>query len=329
MADKKALAVKLWVIFEHLRIRERIDEIVELLSVSVAAVERWTKDTREAEKLAAQDRAYDLWLDCYSQRAIAETIGKEYPAFADTGQKTINDWLERISANADFRSPPASLQHFDVWSFAKADKDAGAQSYFGALPPQIVENLLWYFTKAGQIVFDPFAGGGTVIDVAKTMGRRVWASDIQGDHYSPHLPIHKYDILAGWPDAAPKKADFVFLDPPYWQQAKGRYSQEPGEMAEMNLDAFRNAWTQAVNIVTANASLVAYIISPTQTDDGVIDHATEMLTPFLRIGWHVKRRVIVPYQTQQATGQQVEWARANQKMLKLYRDLIVLSKEGA
>jgi hypothetical protein len=32
-------------------------------------------------KDAAQDRAYDLWLDCFSQRDIAESIGKEFPAF--------------------------------------------------------------------------------------------------------------------------------------------------------------------------------------------------------------------------------------------------------
>jgi hypothetical protein len=41
----------------------------------------------------------------------------------------------------------------------------------------------------------------------------------------------------------------------------------------------------------------------------------------------VKRRIIVPYQTQQATGQHVTWARENKRLLKLYRDLVVLSHE--
>jgi len=35
-------------------------------------------------------------------------------------------------------APSDSRQHFDVWSFAMADKDAGQQSYFGAVPPQTV-----------------------------------------------------------------------------------------------------------------------------------------------------------------------------------------------
>jgi len=153
------------------------------------------------EKRAVQDRAYDLWLDCYSQRDIAEIIGKEYPAFRGTGKSTIDEWLGRKSADAENR-PPDSRQHFDIWQFATADQDAGSQSYFGALPPQVVENLLWFFTEPGDIVVDPFAGSGTTVDVAKAMGRRVWASDIRGNHYSPHLPIHKHDITTGWPDAA-------------------------------------------------------------------------------------------------------------------------------
>jgi hypothetical protein len=324
--DKKALAVKLYSVLSHLPIADRIDDITQLLAVDRATIERWTKDARAEEKKAAQDRAYDLWLDCHSQRDIAEIIGKEYPAFKHVEQSTVKRWNDAFSADADFASPPPSRQHFDVWQFATADHDAGAQSYFGAIPPQVIENLLWFFTEPGQIVVDPFAGSGTTIDVAKRMGRRVWASDIRGNQYSPHLPIHKHDITAGWPDDAPSKADLVFLDPPYWKQATGRYSQEPNELAEMDLAAFYAAWAAAVEIATKHAKRIAYIISPTQDEDGsVVDHATDMLAAFEKPGWRVKRRIIVPYSTQQATGQQVTWARDNRRMLKLYRDLVVLT----
>src|SRR5208282_6575036 len=136
---------------------ERVSEIMTLLSVSRDSVERWTKDARQSEKETVQARAYDLWLDCYSQREIAEIIGSEFPAFADTTQQSVSNWLDKKSAAAENLSPPDSRQHFDIWQFQKAD---GESSYFGRMPPQVVENLLWLYTEPGSIVFDPVVGGG-------------------------------------------------------------------------------------------------------------------------------------------------------------------------
>jgi hypothetical protein len=296
-----------------------VKEIAGLLAVSDRSVQDWTKDARKAEKDAQQAKAWDLWLDCLGQDEIAAEIGVSQP--------TISGWLSETADSRKFIEPPASRQHFDVWQFQSADRESGQQSYFGAVPPQVLENLLWFWTEPGETIVDPFAGSGTTVDVAKAMGRRVWASDIRGSHYSPHLPIHTHDITQGWSDDAPRKADIVFLDPPYWQQAAGRYSSEPGEMAEMDIGTFYAAWEQVAKTCMEHAGRIAYIISPTQCEDGtVVDHATEMLAPFAENGWRVERRIVVPYQTQQATGQQVEWARANKRLLKLYRDLVVLSK---
>lgn len=316
--DKRRMAARLWAALADLPAAERVRDIAELLAVSDRSVQDWTKDVRKAEKQQQQDRAWDMWLDCWSQTDIAREFGVD-----DT---TIKNWVgEKAQTCGD--SPPESRQHFDVWQFPTTDRDAGGQqSYFGAVPPQVMENLLWFFTEPGQTVVDLFAGSGTTVDVAKRMGRRVWAADIRGNHYSPHLPIHTHDAVTGWPDAAPRKADLVFLDPPYWQQAAGRYSTEPGELAEMEIEEFRLAWSTVVKAAIEHSELVAFIISPTQLEDGtVLDHATEMLAPFFEDGWYVERRIIVPYSTQQATGQQVTWARDNKRMLKLYRDLVVLT----
>ncbi len=318
-ADKKRMAGQLWQTFAHLSSGERTRDIVDLLSVSRDVVERWTKDERAAEKQSQKDRAWDLHLDCQSDVEIGEAL--------NVTDKTAKQYYSEFSANADFSDAPASRQHFDIWQFPTSDKDSGQQSYFGALPPQVVENLLWFYTEPGETVVDLFAGSGTTIDVAKAMGRRVWASDIRGNHYSPHLPIHKHDVASGWPSAAPRKADLVLLDPPYWKQASGRYSDEPGEMAEMDLGAFMEAWAAVVGAVSKHARRIAYIISPTQNEDGsVVDHAAAMMPPLWDAGWQIERRIIVPYSTQQATGQQVTWARENKRMLKRYRDLVVMTR---
>ena len=185
-AEKQRLAGGyLWTAYSHLGNGERIAEIANILAVSQTKIKEWTKEARQGEKEAAQAKAWDLWLDCLSERQIAETVGVTQP--------TVGEWVKEKVKSDEFFQPPESRQHFDVWQFATADKTAGAQSYFGALPPQVIENLLWFFTEPGDVVVDLFAGSGTTVDVAKAMGRRVWASDIRGNHYSPTLPIHEHD----------------------------------------------------------------------------------------------------------------------------------------
>ncbi len=309
--DKQRLAGQLWPTLDK---ATRVAELAELLSVSERTVRDWTKDARKAESDAQRAQAWDMWLNCLTQQAIADEIGAD--------QTTISEWLGKMAGLPESLEPPESRQHFDVWSFQSA---AGESSYFGKMPPQIVENLLWFYTQPGDIVVDPFAGGGTTIDVAKAMGRRVWASDRKPA--TPTLPIHEHDITNGWPDSAPNKANLVLLDPPYWQQAKGRYSDDPEDMGNKTLEDFYADWDAIAKICVERTDRIAYIISPTQLEDGtVIDHATDMLAPFINEGWAVERRIIVPYNTQQATGQQVTWARENKRLLKLYRDLVVLSR---
>jgi hypothetical protein len=329
--DKQREAGRLWKAFEHLEHAAREQEIAQLLSISVSTVQRATKDARKEEKQALQEKVWQLHLACLIQRQIGDATGVPV--------QTLNGWLSENRQLTFFGQPPGAtpsqhwgnVQHFDVWSFQSNDRDGGGQqSYFGACPPQVMENLLWLYTDPGKsIVVDLFAGSGTTLEVAHRMGRRAWVSDIRGNHYSPHLDIHQHDATTGWPTDAPAKADLLFLDPPYWKHAAGKYSSEPNELAEMTLPDFNAAWVKLLKDCRGHLNdggKVAYIISPTEDKDAgvVVDHAMEMAAAALANGYRIHRRIIVTYQTQQATGQQVTWARENRRLLKLYRDLVVL-----
>ena len=331
VADKRLLAAQWWKTFNHLEPAEREQEIADLLAVNAKTVQRATKDARKEEKQELQEKVWQLHLSCLSQSQIAAATGVD--------QATVSRWAMQNGQLSNLHSPPSatdanpwgSIQHFDVWSFASNNREGGGQqSYFGACPPQIMENLLWLYTEPGEsVVVDLFAGSGTTLEVSHRMGRRAWVSDIRGNHYSPHLDIHQHDATTGWPAEAPAKADLLFLDPPYWKQAAGRYSSEPGELAEMTLPDFNKAWSDLLKACKTHLSpggKIAYIISPTEDKDAglVIDHAMEMAAAAMANGYRIHRRIIVTYQTQQATGQQVTWARENRRLLKLYRDLIIL-----
>jgi transposase len=305
-------------------IGDRTAEIAKLLAVSTKSIERWTKDLRAQEKEVQKAETWDMWLDGASEQQIADAI--------QVHQTTIGEWVKEKRQQSEFLNPPESRQHFDVWQFPTPDDDAGTPSYFGKLAPQIIENLLWLYTEPGQIVVDPFAGGGTVIDVAKRMGRRVWASD--RCLATPTLPIHEHDITSGWPKSAPAKADFIILDPPYWIQAAGRYSSAPADLSNMSLDDFLAAWRKTVKTCAAHIAPeghIAFIVSPAEDTDNnrVVDLALLMYQISEDQRLRCRRRIIAIYNAhQQANGQQVIWARTNKKLLKLYRDIVVLYREG-
>jgi hypothetical protein len=152
-------------------------EMAAILSISERALRSWLSEPKQRERDNKKAMAWDMWLDCHSERDIAEKVGVTQP--------TVGEWVKEIGKAAEFFQPSHAtndkpwgvVQHFDVWSFQNGGDDS---SYFGRMPPAVVENLLWLYTEPGEIVVDPFAGGGTTIDVAKAMGRCVWASDAFG-----------------------------------------------------------------------------------------------------------------------------------------------------
>jgi hypothetical protein len=118
-------------------------ELRDPLSITEETLKTYLADAKRDEKAAAKSKAWDLWLDCHSERGIAKETG--------TPHQTISDWLAEKRKDPIFGQVPPSRQHFDVWQFQKAD---GESSFFGRMPPQVVENLLWLYTKPGDIVDD-------------------------------------------------------------------------------------------------------------------------------------------------------------------------------
>jgi len=124
-------------------------------------------------------------------------------------------------------------QETTVWPTFGIDERFGKR-HPGNIPAELVRNILCRLTKPGDLILDPFAGGGVVIDVCEDMvNRECEAFDLTPTREG----IMKHDILKGPPPTS-RPPDLIFLDPPYGSQKQGQYSDKENDLANLPVDKF-------------------------------------------------------------------------------------------
>lgn len=241
----------------------------------------------------------------------------------DAGTKSIHaaykDLRRRDRYTTGFRPTP-----YDVWSF-RHDQAFGLP-HPGSIPPGIVAHTLHYYTRPGDLVVDPMAGGGATIDVCEAMGRRCLAYDI-----APVRPdITRHDVRTGLP-AETSGCHLVFLDPPYHTMLAHRYDG-PG-VAETNLHEWVSFLQSLVRDAYAAISPGGYatLLLANQTEKdipagtGYLDHVFLGYQAMLAAGFLPQRRISCPM-SGAYLPQQVRRAREDGRMLGQVRDLLVMRK---
>lgn len=131
----------------------------------------------------------------------------------------------------NFQPSPTS-----IWTGFTID-DRFGQRYPGNTPATLVKNVLYYHSRPGDVILDPFAGGGTVLDAARDMvGRKAYGFDL----FPSRQDIRPWDILSG-PPPVPEPPSVVFLDPPYAAMKSGEYPRHPSQLADMDVPRFLDA----------------------------------------------------------------------------------------
>ncbi len=138
--------------------------------------------------------------------------------------------------------PPPRLQTTTLWYHPSQQYGAeplGDPRFPGRTPAYVIWNLLQRFTREGDLVVDPFCGGGTTLDVARSLEREALGYD---------LAPTRDDIVRADARALPlesERADFIFLDPPY-----STHLDYPGGQGGIGaLDAFEAGYFEALEAV--------------------------------------------------------------------------------
>lgn len=300
------------------------DEIASALSVGKKKVSDWLARTVKDNKERRDRRIFDLWLASYSQDEIA----KEINVNKDTVSEIVDVCRKKFQETKSDKSAADHATDFDppIYNIWKQKEKTPGSSHFGNSEIRWVDNLLYLYTKPFDVVVDPFAGGGSTIDICKKRFRRYFISD-RKPIIEREKEIRRHDICIDGVLKPPQWKDvkLVYLDPPYWKQAEGQYSNDPSDFGNMDLATFTKALAQVINSYAAKLSdaYIALIIQPSQwgaPGRQFTDHVGDMLRA---VKLPVDMRFSVPYESQQCNAQMVEWAKENKRCLVLTREIVV------
>jgi ParB-like chromosome segregation protein Spo0J len=317
--------------------------LAKILAVSERTLRDWLSRIDKDSKAARDRKIFEMWLACHTHEEIAEAVSapkrtvtdllgglSENGNSAETAQTASEDDDTETTAFKLSKSELANADHasgfdpmfYNIW---KQQTKTEGSKHPGNSEVRWLDNLLYSYTNPFDIVVDPFAGGGSTIDICKKRFRRYLVSD-RKPVVEREKEIRAHDLTEGllkppsWKDVA-----LVYLDPPYWKQAEGKYSEDPTDLANMDLAGFNTALAGIINAYAKklDTGYIALIIQPTQwkaPEKQFTDHVGDMLR---LVKLPVDMRFSVPYESQQCTPQMVEWAKANKKYLVLTREIVV------
>lgn len=340
--DKRDIARKIYSATPMEEQGDKKKTLARILSVTERSVQDWLSRIDKDNKEKRDAAVIGMYLACYSQEEIAVAVGmtqqgvvkvlqrmEDFRFVVKPGQLShIKDDKERMdliqSENREAADHATDFQTplYNVWKQQEKSNNVG---HFGNSEVRWVDNLLYLYTKPFDVVIDPFAGGGSTIDICKKRFRRYFVSD-RKPIVEREKEIRIHDLTGGLPKPPQwKDVRLVYLDPPYWKQAEGQYSDDPTDLANMPLEQFNEALAGIINGFAKKLTdaYIALIIQPTQwkaTERQYTDHVGDMLRA---VKLPVDMRYSVPYESQQCTPQMVEWAKENKTCLVLSREIVV------
>jgi len=135
--------------------------------------------------------------------------------------------LEGKGDQERFESLNWGLRTWDYWYFNDVDQRFG-DDWPGRIPAQLVAHTIFYFTREGDLVFDPMAGGGVIPDICLIFYRKCWSFDlIDRPETRPEIEAYTWNpesLL--WPVKGKEKPDLIFFDSPYFNKLASQYTKD-------------------------------------------------------------------------------------------------------
>jgi hypothetical protein len=258
-------------------------------------------------------------------------------------------WAIRLQGKTDqekFKALGWGLRTWDQWYFNDCDERFG-DDWPGRIPAQLIAHTLFYFTKPGDLVLDPMAGGGVVTDVCLLFERKCQAFDLaakdkkENQDKRPEIEYHHWDPKKEiWPIT--KKPDLIFFDPPYFTKKKKEYEQKADKdipsissyTKKDYLKFFKDFFTRT-HKNTKPSTTMAFLNADWrdfESTPAAEEKPDKAITIFdyhsllSKTGWKTIFRIECPLSTERLTGNQVQKMQDKRILGTIGRTLLIAKK---
>jgi len=252
-------------------------------------------------------------------------------------------WALRLEGKTDqekFKELGWGLRTWDQWNFNECDERFG-DDWPGRIPAQLVAHTLFYFTKPGDLVLDPMAGGGVVSDVCLLFERRCQSFDIATRDNRPEIQYHHWDYRdGGWPKI--RKPDLIFFDPPYYIKKEKAYREKANEKtpsissySKERYEEFLEGFFLLAHQNTKQTTRMAFLNADWrdfESTSALKEKPDKSITIFdyhkllSKTGWKVTHRIECPLSSERLSGNQVQKMQDKRILGTVGRTLLIATR---
>lgn len=177
-SDKKSMAQRIYNATPEKERKGKKEQLAKILSVSVRVVHDWLSRIDKDAKEARDRRIFDRWLACWTDEENAAEEGMDRSSVKDISGENAD--LQKLPKSDRARAEHATEFDVPIYNIWKQQEKSAGSSHFGNSEVRWLDNLLYLYTQPFDVVVDPFAGGGSTIDLCKKRLRRYFVSDRKG-----------------------------------------------------------------------------------------------------------------------------------------------------